>query len=103
MRIHYARKRNLPPKDAEFNTYANRSAKYLLDNKSRLNIDGDAITTLGVLMTDWNTTFPKSQDPTQRTTDVTKDKNDLRKELEQQFRLIYGDIPASEIFSAVVA
>lgn len=86
-----------PPKDADFNTYANQAAPYLDDNKARLGIDSVALTDLGTLMTQWNDIFPKSQNPTLRTSNITKDKNDLRIKLEDQFRLIYDDLPHSKL------
>jgi len=86
-----------PAPDGAFNTYANTASKYLRDNKDRLKVDDDQLTGLGNLMEQWNGIFPDSQNKDKRTKSITDDKNKLRPVLEDQFRLIYGDIPQSKL------
>lgn len=84
-----------PSKDADFNTYINNVGPYLLANKARLEISDPNLALLGDQITDWNAVFPNSQNEDKRTKTITQKKNSQRKVIENQLRLIYGDIPKS--------
>ncbi len=89
-----------PRKDAEFNTYANNSAKYLAENKARLRIADESLTSQANVLKDWNIIFPQSQDRNECTKTVVDNKIALRVQLEDGFRSIYADIPQSLLTAA---
>jgi hypothetical protein len=84
-----------PTRDADFNSYVIISIPYLDTNKVRLLISAGNVTAMLALKVTWDDIFPKSQDPNQRTTTITDNKNDARADIEDLLRSIYADIPAS--------
>jgi len=84
-----------PSKDADLNNYAQRGNTYLNTNKVRLVINAADLAALTASITQWNITYPLSQNPDTCTVAITKSKNTLRKQIETLLRKIYGDIPKS--------
>jgi hypothetical protein len=84
-----------PTRDSDFNSKVQIIVPYLNTHKVRLLISAQNITDINALKTIWDDIFPKSQDPAQRTTSVTDDKNTARADIEDLLRSIYDDIPAS--------
>jgi hypothetical protein len=96
--------KRFPNKDADFNLFINIVLNYLnlASNKTRLILTETAqaaLTTANSLITTvetgWNSVFPASQNPATDTTATTKAKNTLRGKIEDQFRIIFADIPQS--------
>jgi hypothetical protein len=87
----------IPSTDAEFNDYINRSIPHLNTNRARLKLEeamtDDLVTDLGL----WNSVYPKSQDPDQRTTTITNNKNRMKKNIAEKLRAAYADIPRSAL------
>jgi len=84
-----------PLEDNVFSTYINRSIPYLDTNKVRLGIAAANITNAKAQLLLWNPLFANSQNPAVRTSAITADKTNLRKDIETQLRTIYDDIPES--------
>jgi hypothetical protein len=91
-----------PRADDEFNTYIQNAVPYLLvpANSARLQISAPNLAALPLAKTAWDNWFPKSQDPNQRTTTITENKNDARDVLEELLTDIYEDIPESVLITA---
>ena len=86
-----------PLEDNVFSTYINRSIPYLDTNKVRLGIAAANITNAKAQLLLWNPLFANSQNPAVRTSAITADKTNLRKDIETQLRTIYDDIPESAL------
>ncbi len=89
-----------PKKDAEFNTYFGTVTPYLTANATRLNVSSGNVTALGTLKTSWDIKYPQSQDPNTATKTIIDEKTDLRLDIEDLLRSIYGDIPKSALTTA---
>lgn len=84
-----------PTKDADFDDYYQRTVIYLNNNKVRLKISADNITSLNNYSRSWSIIYPQSQNPDERTTAITNKKTAMRKDIETLLRKIYNDIPKS--------
>lgn len=90
----------IPAKDADFDDYIQNAVPYLNDNKTRLGISTANMTELYSLRVQWNVTYPKSQDPNQRTRSITANKRRLKSQISSHLRKIYRDIAESVLISA---
>ncbi len=79
-----------PAADGEFNRYVQKAVPHLVEHKKRLNIPDAQLNELKTLKNAWDEIYPKSQDPSKRTSVITGEKISLRKRLEQQFRKLFG-------------
>lgn len=94
-----------PTKDADFNTYIITAIAYLVAHLARLGVSTDNRDALLALLGDpatddtWLSIYPLSQDSNTRTKTITKRKNDLRKAIEDELRVVYDDIPESALIT----
>lgn len=86
-------KRIFPRKDKLFNDFVKFLIPYLDTHKARLKVTTAHIDALNALLVKWNDVYPLTQRKMIRDSNVTEEKNKLRKELEKAVRAAYGDIP----------
>lgn len=87
--------RPFPSKEGDLNIYFQVAVPYLIENKDRLLIS----TANQDLITDnlqlWNETYPVSQNVNTRTKTIIQTKDEIKLNLMEALKAVYGDIPAS--------
>jgi hypothetical protein len=82
-----------PSTESELDNYFKQCIAHLEDNKVRLQIPDEDITTALSILARWNTYFLKAQNLDLRTKSITQNKNESREDLIALMRKIYKNIP----------